>query len=115
MIDAYYEIAVYKPFEIMLEHPDLRDILAGATNETADMVKKVEAEKAALVGEQITPYAAQLATIGSSPLAIGEYLVRTSSQLKYSTKDMDELKRFLVTLKSAVLMMAGEAIQTQSG
>ena len=114
IIDAYYEIAVYKPFEIMLEHPDLRDILAGATNETAHMAKKVEAEKAALVGEQITPYATQLATIGSSPLAIGEYLVRTSSQLKYSTNDMDELKRFLVTLKSAVLMMAGETVQIQT-
>lgn len=108
VIDAYYEISVYKPFDIMREHPDLRDILTGATSETANMAKQVEAEKAALVAKQIAPYGDQLAKIGSSPLAIGEYLVRTSSQLKYSVDDMDELKRFLTTLRSAILMMAGE-------
>jgi AcrR family transcriptional regulator len=112
VIDAYYDIAVYKPYEIMREHPDLRDILTGATSETASMAKQVEAEKAALVADQIAPYAEQLAKIGSSPLALGEYLVRTSSQLKYSVDDMDELKRFLATLRSAILMMAGEPVQS---
>ena len=108
IIDAYFRIAVYQPFEIMQEHPDLKDILTGANDQTAGMAKQVEAEKSALLGDQMSPYAAQLATIGGTPLAVGEYMVRTSSQLKYSTDDLDELKRYLTTLKNAVLLMAGE-------
>lgn len=114
IIDAYFEIGVCQPFEILREHPDLKDILSGATDQTADMAKRVEAEKAALVGNQITPYAAQLATIGSTPLAIGEYIVRTSSQLKYTSEDLDELKRYLATLKNAVLLMAGEVVRPKT-
>ena len=107
IIDAYFEIAVYQPFEIMREHPDLVDILSGANSKTTDMAKQVELEKAGLVAERFTPYAQPLAAHGSSPIAIGEYLVRTSSQLKYSTDDLAELKRYLGTLKSAILAMAG--------
>lgn len=108
IIEAYYEIAVYQPFEIMREHPDLKDILTGASDQTAGMAKHVEAEKSALVGDQITRFADQFAANGTTPLDIGAYVVRTSSQLKYSTDDLEELKRFLGTLKIAVLVMAGQ-------
>ena len=108
VIDAYYEIAVFRPFEIMREHPDLKDLLRGASDQTAHMAKRVEAEKSALVGAQIAPYGAHLAALNSTPLAVGEYVVRTSSQLKFTTDDLDELKRYLNTLKSAVLAMTGQ-------
>lgn len=104
-LDAYFEHAVFFPYRILQQHPDLKDLLNGVGPTTSEVAKEVEADKANLVATLFSPFQAKLAKAESAPIEVGKFIVRASTDFKYFAKDEAELKQYLHTLKAAVLAM----------
>lgn len=107
-LDAYFEHAIFRPFETLQHLPDVRDLLSGVGDETTAVSKQADIEKAARLAEQLEPYHTMLAATGNSPETIAEFVVRAASEFKYNATERSELERLIKTLKSSVLALVGE-------
>ena len=107
-LDAYFEHGVRRPFAVLQKHPDLKDLLHGVGQETTAVAVHADVEKARMLADQFTPFAARLNALGRDPAAMGTFVVRAATEFKYSAKDAAELEGLLQTLRVAVLAMVGE-------
>ena len=107
VIDAYFEHAVYRPFSIMQQMPELKDLIHGVGSATALVGKQAEREKAKALAQQFAPYKPQLVASGTTPIAVAEFIVRVTNEFKFSATEFGELEGLMKTLKSSVLAMVG--------
>ena len=105
MIDAFLEICVLKPFETLLQNPDLSDLQQGIGKATYEIAKEHEAEKIGLLASQLEEFEVTLASKGTSPQELAEFVVRTTTDMKYSTKTTDALQVLLKTLRASILSL----------
>lgn len=105
-LDAYFEHCVIVPFQMLVKHPDLRDIQVGVGKVTKDVAKELEGQKVDLLARQLVPIEDKLANNGSSSADLAEYIVRTTTDLKYSLDTQEDLERHLRILKAAVLALS---------
>lgn len=105
VLTTYFKHAVYQPFEIMKDLPDLKDLLHGIDEATTKVVKETKAEKTKILAKQLLPYKDQFEANGTNATSVANFIVTTTTELKYSATSRRELDNLLKTLKLAILAM----------
>jgi len=113
ILTIYFKHAVYQPFEMMQKLPDLKDLLHGIGEQTAEVAKEVNAKKAGLLAAQLTPFSSQLETTDSDTASVAKFIVATTTELNYSASTRSELDELLKTLRLAIVAMLEK--QTNAG
>jgi len=105
LLNTYFETAVYPTFTMLKKSPELVDLIHGVGEETAKLAKKFDTRKIKLLADELAPYEDRLQTLSSSPLALAQYIVTSTNEIKYNIKSRRELEGLLETLKIAVRAM----------
>lgn len=106
VIDVYYDHAVFKPFAIMQTMPDAKDLIKGVGENTIQVAKQSEQEKAHLLAEHLEPFAKKFVAHALTPLAVAQLIVRSANDFKLSAVEFSELSSLLMTLKRSILALA---------
>ncbi len=104
-VDAYLQLAVIEPFRTLLDNPDLRDLQQGVGKVTYGIAKELEGEKISMLARQFECSAKALARHDNSPTELARYIVRTSTDLKYSSETLEQLEALMRTLRASTLAL----------
>jgi len=107
IVTVYYKHSVYKPFEMLMKSPDLKDLLHGVGEHTTQIAKNAEKMKTKLLAEQFAVFQTELAKKGTSAEALANFIVRTTTELKFSAQTKKELDKLLETLRHAIEALTG--------
>lgn len=108
VLDAYFEHAVITYYDMLQTMPDSNDLIADVGHINSDEIKQVEKTKMEALARQLKPYAANLKSAGTNEQDVAEFIMRASTNFKYSAEDRKHLDRLLGSLKASVLALAGE-------
>ncbi|MEQ8306600.1 MAG: helix-turn-helix domain-containing protein [Hoeflea sp.] len=108
-LDIFLDCAVVRFFDQIRRMPDASDILTGHGDSARAAQVAAENGKLALLSDMFAPYAAVLASRGSSPAELAEFFYATASSFNFTAQDEAHLARLLGTLKQSTLTMLGEA------
>lgn len=106
-LEVFFDVAIREPFDIMQEHPDLKDILLGVGTKTADVAAQADQEKSALLASQLADHQAHLVGIQTTPEKVAAYLCRVAKDLKYTSPTRADLDEGLGLLKLSTLRLLG--------
>ena len=106
VLDVYFQHAVIAPYDAMMQMPDFKDLLQGVGPQMSEAAQSADASKMELLEARLLPLADVFAKTGNTPKSVTKLIVRTSSELKFSQIERDELVQLLATLKTAILALA---------
>lgn len=105
ILDAYFEHAVYQPFQIMQRLPDLKDLLKGPSGMSAETINALYDRKAGALAIKLAPFEPQMSAAGTDAAAVAELVMRAANDLKYGSDDVEDLRRLMNTLKASVVAL----------
>jgi len=105
ILDAYFEHAVYQPFQTMQRLPDLKDLLNGPSGMNAETTNALYERKAGELAKRLAPFEPQMSAAGTNAAAVAELVMRTANDLKYGTDDIEDLRRLMNTLKASIVAL----------
>lgn len=106
VLDVYYEHSVLKAYQLLAKSPDLKGLINGIGGRAKKLAEKTENEKVELLCDQLQAYEVTLKRNGTSAKSLSRYIVRATTELKFSAKSKKELIELLATLKATVLAVA---------
>ena len=104
-LTVYFDTAIIGVFDMLQSKPDAKDILRGVGELSQKVAKDADKKKTRILAAQLMPHAEQLASAGTTPTALAQFIVATSSNLKFSVASRRELVALLRTLQQSVLAM----------
>lgn len=112
-LDVYFQVAVLEPFDILAQHPEVRELLLGVGAPAARVAAEADVQKALLLTEGLGGYADALSAQGTTPEDLAQYIARVSRELKYTCPQRDALVRHLHILKTSTLALIhqGDSLQ----
>ena len=106
IVDVYFERAVLRAHQLISKSPDLKDLIYGTGSRTKELAEKAEAEKIALLAGQLQQHNDVLTRNGTNAKRLSKYIVKTTTELKFSVSNKKELSELLATLKTTVLAVS---------
>jgi len=105
ILDVYFTHSVMKAYQLLSNAPDLKDLLHGIGTDTIKLAEKAEIEKAELLSDQLRQFENQLSDHGTTANDLARYIVRATTELKFSAKSSKELTALLKPLRASILAL----------
>jgi len=105
-LEVFFCISVREPFAILQKHPDLKLLLQGGSERTAEVIRRGEQQISEALALQLAPYENALSGAGTTATDLANYITRVSKELKYGALSRHELDQHLFILAKSTIALA---------
>lgn len=104
-LEVVFEQIAVRPYDILVEAPELHDIVNGFDQASQEALKVADAKFCELIARLLGRYDVVLEKRGVTPIQLAEMIFFCCKSLKQSVKDRDRFISMVEALKKSILSM----------
>lgn len=102
-LDAFFQFAVIEPFEMMTKLPESEAMILGSNSVTKDALICANEGHLDDLCKLLKPYEKQIEKSDQTLQQFAQFVQKSSSSVKHSSENLEELRVFLKSLKGTIL------------
>lgn len=102
-LDAFFDAAIFKPFDVMQTYPDMADLISGSHLSCKSAIHQASDMKCTFFKDVFAPYEDLLRTKGQTVAQFSQFVTTCASQMKQTAQSRQQLEELIASLKSVVL------------